>query len=69
MTTYKERHAEVQALKTEAHRAGFSLWAQVSYEGIAREIKERLLRTMPNSEASIGLCDDGSWVIWYKSRN
>ena len=65
--TYEERHTEVQALKEEAHRAGFSLWAQVAYEDMARDIKARLLRTLPKSEASIGLCDDGSWVVWYKS--
>lgn len=64
--TYEERHNEVQALKAEAHRAGYSLWAQVAYEDIARAILARLLRTLPGSEPSIGLCDDGSWVIWYK---
>ena len=65
--TQEERHEEVKALKAEAKRAGFSLWAQVAYEGVARDIKERLLLQRPKCEASIGLCDDGSWVIWYKS--
>ena len=67
--TFQERHTEVQALKAEAHRAGFSLWAQVAYEEMARDIKTRLLKSLPRSEPSIGLCDDGSWVIWYKSYN
>lgn len=64
--TYEKRHREVQALKAEARRAGYSLWAQVAYEDMARDIKARLLRNLPRSEPSIGLCDDGSWVIWYK---
>lgn len=50
----------------EAARGGYGIWAQVSYEKAAREIAARLAAEKPESEPSIAMLPDESWVVWYR---
>jgi len=49
----------------DAASRGYTVWANVDYEGMARNILDRLRNTWPKTDPSLGLMPDDTWVIWY----
>ena len=53
------------SIRKEAARGGFTVWANVETEAMAKTIKARVLKQFPRSKASIGFLPDESFVVWY----
>tara|TARA_R110000744_G_scaffold64675_3_gene133069 strand:- start:267 stop:506 length:240 start_codon:yes stop_codon:yes gene_type:complete len=43
----------------------YLVWVNVLYFDMAKTVKARLLKEQPACEASIGLLNDNSFVVWY----
>jgi hypothetical protein len=64
----EDREMVPNELRKEAARIGYYVYANVCYEKMALDIRDKLNYENVHYDASIGLMPDESWAVWYLNK-